>query len=218
MKNERSIGTIVDKSKATGRVSHLKPMPYYKSPLRKGNTDMRTIRTAMRVIRNTFEKFKEECFPTCLLKIWPVRYVTDQPVMSYAVLDPENGRRITILNGNLAVRQKVTPKELEALKTSHVLKDRIFTLARNTDNMFALRMLANVFETLEYEQQRLWHFPLNKDFHLFFEFPGCTCPKMDNREMLGFDRSVMDSGCPVHGIEGFIRESLQNEEEAQSHV
>ena len=62
-----------------------------------------------------------------------------------------------------------------------------------------LKMLAAVFDALEFEQQELWNFPRDANFHHWFEFPGCTCPKMDNKEALGTNRRIIFEDCPIYG-------------------
>lgn len=117
----------------------------------------------------------------------------------YSVTDSD-GKIVTHLNENLAIRQNVTDEQLEALKLSHLLRRFLFDNAEKSLNEpLKLKMLAAVFDTLESEQQKLWNFGVNTDFHMFFTFPGCKCPKMDNRERLGTPYAIINSDCPIHG-------------------
>lgn len=117
----------------------------------------------------------------------------------YTVYDNE-GKAICLLNERLANRQKITLEQLEALKESHVLAHTIKEQARNSiGKPLKLRMLAAVFEALEFEQQKLWNFEPNADFHRFFDFPGCTCPKLDNIDRLGSPYKVYNKACLIHG-------------------
>lgn len=116
----------------------------------------------------------------------------------YVVTGPD-GKTICLLNSYLANKQKITDEQLEALKLSHQLKWIIFESAKQTSDPTKLKMLANVCDALESEQQALWNFEVNKNFHRFFDFPGCTCPKLDNKERLGTEYAIFDTSCPIHG-------------------
>lgn len=108
---------------------------------------------------------------------------------------------ITMLNTRLVVKQKLNEEEVDAILLSHKLKDVIFEMSRNSTSKIEQKFLANMFEALEYEQQLLWKFPLDASFHRFFDFPGCTCPKMDNEERAGYPEKIYSSNCPAHWIE-----------------
>jgi len=117
----------------------------------------------------------------------------------YTVTD-QNGEVITQLNYHLAEKQKITYEQLEALKLSHQLRWILFEAAKKVlDEPLKLKLLANVFDTLESEQQKLWNFDVNPNHHYFFSFPGCKCPKMDNHDRLGTPYKIFDKSCPIHG-------------------
>lgn len=113
----------------------------------------------------------------------------------------DDGEIITRLNGNLAIRQNVTDEQLDALKLSHQLRHKLFKMAKAVlDQPLKLKMLANVFDALETEQQKLWNFETNPNMHMFFTFPGCACPVMDNRERFGTPYKIINDNCPIHGV------------------
>lgn len=59
--------------------------------------------------------------------------------------------------------------------------------------------LNNVLKCLEYAMQWEWGFDRNESYHSWWFKPkNCICPKIDNREMLGFGKIVVQE-CPVHG-------------------
>lgn len=117
----------------------------------------------------------------------------------YDVTGPD-GELLTRLNRGLAARQNVTDEQLSALVLSHQLRHILFEAAKQClDEPLKLKMLGAVFEALEFEQQELWNFPRSADHHMFWEFPGCTCPRMDNRERWGTGHSIIALNCPVHG-------------------
>lgn len=112
-----------------------------------------------------------------------------------------NEKIVSRLNKRLAEKQGVSSEELQALIQTHVVKHHLFNTARSTKNPDILKKLAEAFELLEFEQQKLWHFPQDYKFHRWFDFPGCECPKIDNQENIGFDRKIYVGSCPIHGYE-----------------
>lgn len=119
----------------------------------------------------------------------------------YVVFGP-NGEIITLLNRHLAERQKIPDEQLEALKMSHQVRYMLFKAAETVlDQPLKLRMLAGVFDALESEQQELWNFSVDPTHNRFFDFPGCTCPKIDNAERLGVEAKIYVQSCPIHGWE-----------------
>jgi hypothetical protein len=117
---------------------------------------------------------------------------------NYDVLDP-NGFRICSLNKKLAKKQGVTKEELSALVLSHQLKYCIFTAASKTKEPKKLKMLSNMLEALEFEQQKLWHFDIDRIYHRWFDLPNCICPELDNLDRLGTKFRVYTENCPAHG-------------------
>ena len=104
------------------------------------------------------------------------------------------------LNQNLVARNGVSPSsqlELCALydKLEAVLllsKDELLTKADYD-------IISDKVTELEFELQRLWGFPQDKEFHKYWlNIGSCSCPKMDNMDRLGYGR-IINLGCPVHG-------------------
>ena len=112
-----------------------------------------------------------------------------------------SGEVLTNLNQSLAERQKITDKQLDALKLSHQLRWMLFEVAKKETAPLKLRLLAQVYDALEFEQQKLWNFPPDPNFHMFFDFPGCKCPHMDNMDRLGTSYKIHAQHCPIHGTE-----------------
>jgi hypothetical protein len=104
------------------------------------------------------------------------------------------------LSQSLAVSQRVTDEQLEALKRLHQKKLTLFALARLTDNKVALRQIAADFEQVEFDMQSNWNFPIDRKFHEWYTVPKCRCPRMDNMERRGAtDSRIIVQDCPVHG-------------------
>ena len=149
---------------------------------------------------DTFETIKR----TIYAFFHPVPHMNEMlensPPSPYAVYT-DSGEYLYRLNENLARKQNITESELDALIVSHKLRHYIFQLSeRHVSNASTQRMLAKVFEELEYEQQALWGFAKDNKYHCFYDFPGCSCPKMDNSERLGHSSKVHNALCPIHGF------------------
>lgn len=118
----------------------------------------------------------------------------------YTVVGPD-GKKLTRLNETLAIRQKLSDERIAALVMSHQVKHMLFEAAKTVlDEPLKLRMLAKMFDELEFEQQKLWGFEQSKNHHFFWQFPGCKCPKLDNRDWWGTPYTIKAQDCPIHGI------------------
>ncbi len=112
-----------------------------------------------------------------------------------------NGQYITTLNVLLVKKQNLSADTIEMLKMTHVARAIIFTTMRNTNVTIALKRLALIFENLEYIQQELWGFEKNKNNHMWFEVPKCSCPKLDNIDYNSSELRIIDRKCIIHGME-----------------
>lgn len=55
-----------------------------------------------------------------------------------------------------------------------------------------------LIEDIEYSLQGLWKFPRDSSYHThWLEIKGCTCPRLDNQDYLGFGK-IRVSDCPWH--------------------
>lgn len=87
---------------------------------------------------------------------------------------------VTELNSTLLREQDLSPTHIEALKTSHQIRQILF-------------------DELDFCQQEIWGFDQDARHHRFFDIPGCTCPKSDNEDRLGHEQAIYDRNCPAHG-------------------
>ena len=98
------------------------------------------------------------------------------------------------VNHEFAVKQGLTQAEIDALEPKY---QALFDVLNNPEEY--PDPVASV-EALEFDLQEAWHFPRDKRFHKYqLYIKGCTCPIMDNVELIGYteDRySVSD--CPWH--------------------
>lgn len=64
---------------------------------------------------------------------------------------------------------------------------------------------------LEFGAQKAWGFAQDSKYHLWWmDMPGCSCPKMDNRERQGIGYYITDTSCPWHGDFEYLKN--KNEE------
>ena len=110
-----------------------------------------------------------------------------------------NGEPVYNLNSSLVLRQGLDVSELRNLKALHAEKLKYFDLMRETDDREKLREYAHEVECIEFEMQKAWHFPQDRNFHEWYRVPKCTCPNMDNADWRGTDRRIISLDCPVHG-------------------
>lgn len=111
------------------------------------------------------------------------------------------GEDVITLNKRL-LKEKGLDKDIsriEKLKDSHKEKLRLFKLMKETNDKETLRELSACVEEIEFIQQELWGFPINRNFHRWWEVPKCACSKLDNMENIGTEYRIINEDCPVHG-------------------
>jgi len=105
------------------------------------------------------------------------------------------------LNPGFIKQQEI--KDIETIKElllTHEDRCRIFEAMENTDDPDDLKMYAQQFETLEFEQQKLWGFEPNNTYHRWWEVPKCTCPQLDNADNYPSKYRIINGNCPIHAI------------------
>lgn len=90
-----------------------------------------------------------------------------------------------------------------SVQTQGEIKHWHKTLAQIKDNALVYKQAGanpvQMIEDIEFILQMLWGFSLDANFHThWIDIRGCTCPRMDNMERIGFGR-VISSDCPWHG-------------------
>ena len=104
------------------------------------------------------------------------------------------------LNARMARSRGLSEEDVAALVLSHQIRHMLFEAAKAVEKTPEnMRLLAGVFDALEGEQQELWGFDRNPAFRRWFDLPGCSCPKVDNADMLGTGMRVISAECPAHG-------------------
>ena len=104
------------------------------------------------------------------------------------------------LNQNLVARNNVSyTAQLQLCE----LYDKLEALLLSSKGEMSARadydIVYDKVTELEFELQRLWGFPQDKEFHRYWLSVGyCKCGAIDNLERLGYGR-IINLGCPVHG-------------------
>lgn len=102
------------------------------------------------------------------------------------------------VNLELAKQQGLTEDTITAINVLHKRLDAI--LARPT--MFAdEKDVARIVESFEFVLQSLWGFPLDRNYHRYWnKVKGCTCnADLDNRDRIGTPYRVINPECIFHG-------------------
>ena len=106
------------------------------------------------------------------------------------------------INERLAAKQKVTEEQRATLAYLYFCMVRLMDDARGMNpetDKGRLRAVAQQVEDLEYQLQANWNFEPNENFHSYwYEIPHCQCPKLDNRDRLGYGQ-IINGSCPIHG-------------------
>lgn len=103
------------------------------------------------------------------------------------------------INRGLAVSRGLSDAFFEQIKGMHKVRLIVLCQMRRTEDKTTLQALAKVIESIDFELQDLWGFQRDKRFHKWYDLPGCTCPKLDNKDRTGTDFGVIDPNCPHHG-------------------
>ena len=112
---------------------------------------------------------------------------------------------MTAFNTKLIESQKVTLDQQEELDHIYTLLEGIFTLAKDLQISGDLTyttgsVISNTLRDTEFMLQKFWNFPQDEDKHSYwFKLPGCTCPKLDNKDKWGTPYAIIQQDCPYHG-------------------
>jgi hypothetical protein len=93
------------------------------------------------------------------------------------------------------------PKIIEIRIEIRILLDMDKTLAEaKLLTSFKAKVILERLTDLEFTLQDAWGFDRDKNYHTYWlKLSGCTCPKMDNRELIGIDWKWVSEDCLYHG-------------------
>lgn len=104
-----------------------------------------------------------------------------------------------MLNDKLAVKQGLDETTREVINKLHLLRE--FIEDYKTTNPKKIKFLYKEWYENELLLQKLWKFKVDENYIRFWEFPYCTCPKMDNEDRYPTGHYIVHGDCPVHGEE-----------------
>ena len=104
------------------------------------------------------------------------------------------------LNQNLVARNNVSyTSQIQLCKLYDELDALLETSKLEGLTRADYDIVSDKVTELEFELQRLWGFPQDKEFHRYWLSVGhCKCGAIDNLERLGYGR-IINLGCPIHG-------------------
>lgn len=102
------------------------------------------------------------------------------------------------LNKQLLKRQGISKETEQAIIRLHRKMDKLKDLS--IGKIASIPVYVKDVQNLEFKMQEQWKFDQNSAFHThWFYDPKCTCPVMDNQDMLGIQACVISKNCPLHG-------------------
>ena len=114
------------------------------------------------------------------------------------VINPLTNKPLYDLNPDLIIKQKLTKDDVKQLIILNQQKIVCYNEAEHTEDATKLRALAAECEMIEYQIQDILHFKRNKNYHRWFDFPKCTCNKLDNEQNIGSDIRFYNQCCIIH--------------------
>ena len=87
--------------------------------------------------------------------------------------------------------------------TIEILQNRLEQYCKRPSLFFTSPVeTVNIIRSYEYVLQTLWNFEPNSNWHSYwYNINGCTCAKLDNRELMGHNLNYINGDCIFHGIE-----------------
>lgn len=103
--------------------------------------------------------------------------------------------RCFVINENHPKYLELTTDERYAINELHRIRQALLTLAETSEEV--AQKIFNIWEANEYALQEFWGFPRNAIYHKSYNFPYCSCPKLDNDD--AYPHHMIDSElCPIH--------------------
>jgi len=108
-----------------------------------------------------------------------------------------------MINKKLAEKQKLSDSEVANVEFYQEYRESLVRTMRTLDPAIEyeatlLRELSELWRKNEFRLQYFWKFEENSAYHREFNLPHCTCPHMDNEELVGTNRRIISEDCPYH--------------------
>ena len=107
--------------------------------------------------------------------------------------------KLSTINQNLVNRQKVSADDVQKIVKLQTIRKYFYDFIELSDDKEEIRRLDKIITQIEFQLQKLWGFPQDRNFHRWFDVPKCSCPKWDNAESLGSDFRIINPNCILHG-------------------
>ena len=102
-----------------------------------------------------------------------------------------------MINPNHPQVKNLSNDEKETINNLHEIRESIIKAA--ACDVYVAKRIYKLWIENEYTLQRLWGFEENANMHRFWEYPYCTCPKLDNEDRYGTSSYIVSRDCPIHG-------------------
>lgn len=103
------------------------------------------------------------------------------------------------LNPRLIAKQGLTADEVARLEELHKVRHGVIQRMKRSKKPETLRKLAAEVTEIDFKLQAVWKFPLDANFHRFWELPHCSCPYLDNLDDYPY-RQHYSKECLIHGL------------------
>ena len=110
-----------------------------------------------------------------------------------------------ILNNRLIEQQGLNEKTVRLLEEKHSELNQIIDMLNglewSEENKAQILQLTDNIELMEFQLQKLWGFPQDKNYHShWLRNQKCSCPRLDNMDYLGYGQ-IKSGACLIHGEE-----------------
>lgn len=112
------------------------------------------------------------------------------------------------INLRLAYQRGLSEEAIHKIQNLYKEEEELFHTMEQEDDPYQLRNYAFDWYNIQTQLQAHWGFPLNENYHRWWNLPKCTCPKMDNDDAWPTGRYYMSSGCPIHDLGGCFTKEL----------
>jgi uncharacterized protein YegP (UPF0339 family) len=123
--------------------------------------------------------------------------ITDLTVEIYNKLE-YNGHKIA-LNLNLIKKNNLSQKAVDKILELHRIRLDIEDAMKESDDKGELGIYLDQWHQNQFDLQSAWGFERDINYHMFWELPKCTCPKLDNYDAYPTGRYVTTHDCILHG-------------------
>ncbi len=111
-----------------------------------------------------------------------------------------NGHNLQ-LNTRLIIQKNMVQEQVDILLQLHKTRFDIIDEMNSCDDVGEMGILLEYWHINQEELQEAWGFPVDRNFHMFWELDKCTCPVIDNRERCGHGYFIHNQDCKLHGWE-----------------